>query len=982
MNTIRKRGTQHPSSPNSQSELLEQTPIQETRRFSVKSSSLTFLFMILTPLISNLLGSQFLEILPVPKPDNVPTNQFSEGRSRKHVWELAEVIGVRELGTKACDIDSTNYILKQIHRLDGISDLNNWILDVDIQRPNGGITYNFIHIDFTNIYSNLTNIIVSITPKHILFNKEFPSLLLSAHYDSAVNARGAGDDASAVAVLLETLSVHVHTSSSLYNNRIIFLFNNAEETYLQGSHAFATQHPLAQESRLFINIEGIASGGGGMLFQNGPMSRWIVDIYKQSTDHPFSLVVPRDLFRFGVIPADTDYRILTQYPLFKEGKAIYRSGLDFVFFKNGFIYHSIHDDYKHISQGQLQHLGDTIVNISRNIVNSPLFPAGNGQSDDNSVHFDLFGYYLFIFNEHSFYCFFYLLLLLSLIHLKFNPIPYLFSGIFSVYIAVLTGLIAGLATAAINVYIRKQFLFWYSSILSGMFVYGPIIIISSFYMYKLLDKRDITETIYQSFYRHIHYQLYASVLIAFTLSIFQLVSAYICIFFILPPAICIAYIYIMKYIFIVYIKRSPVNIYICFIISVVIPAVYCGYSGTQMLQIAIPFAGRSGPLPAIFVEALIVSVLFVSCLSYTIPLYPYLSSFHISPSYIYIYILISLLILTFSPPPFTAKHPRRAYIMYTSEYSTIHLYNRGDLYYNRYRNSPFIENRDREGYRTENTITECDPNGNCIIQTDMNHVLNLSKEYSKNNNTLYQKEETNVLNNNKHIYTATNYIYISPTDAFDIQSLFTKLEIPPKTQFYPLSPRDWLSHLPVSIFYRGNKYKTHTNNPVFSMNHPYLEITSDMHCIQLECFQDETRWYRNITLKIETIINGVTLVSIHGPKIVNHNTSYIYDASSVNSIPYGFTKSSPLKQASIEGQSSYLFRHSGGYTIHSFSMNFLFDSNKDIYIDIYTNYNQNNLKDNQIVFETEIGRFAKHEFDDLLIYPFYGYTQHYIIDQL
>ena len=60
--------------------------------------------------------------------------------------------------------------------------------------------------------------------------------------------------------------------------------------YSQGAHLFASQHPWANLCPVFINIEGIATGGPAMLFQNGPTNKWIMDIYKK-----YSLMNSADL---------------------------------------------------------------------------------------------------------------------------------------------------------------------------------------------------------------------------------------------------------------------------------------------------------------------------------------------------------------------------------------------------------------------------------------------------------------------------------------------------------------------------------------------------------------------------------------------------------------------------------------------------------------------------------------------------------------
>lgn len=68
------------------------------------------------------------------------------------------------------------------------------------------------------------------------------AILLNAHLDSTLPSPGAADDASGVAVMLESIRVLSQTPDLQLNTALVFLFNGAEESLQDASHLFITQH--------------------------------------------------------------------------------------------------------------------------------------------------------------------------------------------------------------------------------------------------------------------------------------------------------------------------------------------------------------------------------------------------------------------------------------------------------------------------------------------------------------------------------------------------------------------------------------------------------------------------------------------------------------------------------------------------------------------------------------------------------------------
>ncbi|XP_076306930.1 endoplasmic reticulum metallopeptidase 1-like isoform X2 [Tachypleus tridentatus] len=200
---------------------------------------------------------------------------------------------------------------------------------------------------------------------------------------------GASDDSVNCATMLEILMVLSNQNRSLPHN-IVFLFNGAEENILQGSHGFITQHRWAKEIQAFINLESCGAGGRDMLFQAGPEHPWIVQAYTEGAKFPFGSIVAQEVFQSGVVPADTDFRIFTEFGGIP--------GLDFAYVRNGYVYHTKYDRPEFINEGSIQRTGENMLGLIHNILKSPHFNHPLEYRSSKLVFFDVLGLFMITYS--------------------------------------------------------------------------------------------------------------------------------------------------------------------------------------------------------------------------------------------------------------------------------------------------------------------------------------------------------------------------------------------------------------------------------------------------------------------------------------------------------------------------------------------------------------------------------------------------------
>lgn len=200
------------------------------------------------------------------------------------------------------------------------------------------------------------------------------ALLLLSHYDSAPHSfsKGASDDASGVATILEGIRAFLYAKQP-HKNDIIILFSDAEELGLNGAALFVNKHPWAKDVGLVINFEARGSSGPSyMLMETNKGNEALVkEFSKAKTTYPVSNSLMYSIYK--MLPNDTDLTV------FREQGNI--QGFNFAFIDGHYNYHTQQDDVQHLNKTTLAHQGTYLMPLLKYFSNTDL-NATNSTEDD------------------------------------------------------------------------------------------------------------------------------------------------------------------------------------------------------------------------------------------------------------------------------------------------------------------------------------------------------------------------------------------------------------------------------------------------------------------------------------------------------------------------------------------------------------------------------------------------------------------------
>ena len=362
--------------------------------------------------------------LPQPVSEEGDPKQFSEGRANVHIRHLADEIGGRQVGTNGVR-EAAKYLLEELEAIKKLGEetRDDLVVEIQLQETSGSYHLDLFLTPMYLTYSGLENLILKISPKAAPLNAS--SLLVNAHFDSAIASPGAADCAACTAIAVETARTIVADKSLEIKTPVVFLLNGGEETYMNAAHGFATQHEWAAKVSHFINIESTGSYGPDVVFRSN--SDLLISAYLSASVRPRANVVFQDIFDLGIMPAETDYAVFAHESLAagqeaspgtKDEKLVKSTkygdlpGIDIATMFDSRSYHTALDISERIPEGCTQNFGDNILALvlkSSEMLAEHQEEQGRGGSekDDTSknvgqvdwdwVYFDVMGMFVIAF---------------------------------------------------------------------------------------------------------------------------------------------------------------------------------------------------------------------------------------------------------------------------------------------------------------------------------------------------------------------------------------------------------------------------------------------------------------------------------------------------------------------------------------------------------------------------------------------------------
>lgn len=187
------------------------------------------------------------------------------------------------------------------------------------------------------------------------------AVALVGHYDTIPGVPGANDDASAVAIILETARALL--AGPRMSNDVILLFTDGEEPAPRfGSSAFVAEHPWAADIGFVINLETVGAGGPSILIATNGPGKWVSDQYAAAVPYPAA-------FSFLTTTAELIGGSNSDFASFRDRGT---PGVELAYLHGSPIYHTPADTPERVSLRSLQQQGANTLALARHVGNLDL----------------------------------------------------------------------------------------------------------------------------------------------------------------------------------------------------------------------------------------------------------------------------------------------------------------------------------------------------------------------------------------------------------------------------------------------------------------------------------------------------------------------------------------------------------------------------------------------------------------------------------
>ncbi|CAD7699352.1 unnamed protein product [Ostreobium quekettii] len=330
--------------------------------------------------ISVAMASWWIWSTATPLGLSAPRDVFSEARALTHVDVLSRRIGHRQVSSPG-NRAATRYLREQVEHLAIIANRRGDMeAEIAMEMVSGAVKDHIFNAEAVNAYRFIPIVMLYLSP---IGKSSKPALLVNAHYDSTFGSTGASDCASCVGIGLEVARSIIERKAPI-QAPLLFMFNGGEETIMQAAHGFVTSSPWRHRVGAFINLESTGSGGLPILFRYSGI--WALKAYAKGAKHPRGTVVGQDFFNLNVIPADTDFRMLSM-----DHHGLY-PGVDIATVLDAAPYHTDRDTFERIRRGTIQEYGDSVFGViqefSKEMAGS--MPDLSPSDSEAVVFFDVF----------------------------------------------------------------------------------------------------------------------------------------------------------------------------------------------------------------------------------------------------------------------------------------------------------------------------------------------------------------------------------------------------------------------------------------------------------------------------------------------------------------------------------------------------------------------------------------------------------------